>query len=76
MSWCRSCGREIRWVVTVMGVQMPIDPAPQDDGNVVFMSTGRVRTVADDERSRYPGPVYKNHYASCPNQPEHRRPHA
>ena len=73
MSWCRSCGREIRWVRTYRGVAMPLDPAPVDDGNVVFLANGSVRVISAEDRAKYPGPVYKSHFATCPNAAEHRR---
>lgn len=28
MSICRGCGREIDWIRTVAGKNMPVDPAP------------------------------------------------
>lgn len=33
---CRSCNEAVRWVVTVAGKRMPLDPDMCPDGNVVF----------------------------------------
>lgn len=52
MSICRGCGREIDWIRTVAGKNMPVDPAPvfviEGGGNDRFVTdegeviTGRV----------------------------------
>jgi hypothetical protein len=81
MAACRSCEAEVRWVVVVAsGKRMPLDPQPVADGNVVLLSgneTVRVLSKAEAERRAAqpggPGPLYKSHFATCPNGPAHRR---
>ena len=36
VAFCRHCGEPIRWVRTSHGHPMPLDPAPDPDGNVVI----------------------------------------
>lgn len=39
MSFCRSCGAEVEWVLTVgNGRAMPLDVVPTADGNIVKIS--------------------------------------
>ena len=68
---CRSCGAPMLWVTTAKGKAMPIDSEPCEDGNV-DISTGRAVYVKAGET--LPGiPLYKSHFASCPNAKQHRK---
>lgn len=70
MSKCRSCGAPVRWVVTVNGRRMPIDPHPSDDGNMVLRS-GVAYVVKPDEAPDEARWI--SHFATCPNAKRHRR---
>lgn len=70
---CRGCGRPVRWSTTEAGNAMPLDPEPDDTGNVVARLGGgpgwwsRIpnadRPQRDTERRFMP------HVATCPNPP-------
>lgn len=75
MSQCRSCRAPITWAGTVNGKPMPLDAAPYegDDERGLFaihVVDGKTLAVgatpADD-------PVYRSHFATCPNAKEWRR---
>lgn len=81
MSTCRSCEREIEWVVVAKsGKSMPIDPFPAEGGNIAKLPTLDGRTgnrlveyvtaggMLLDERE-----LYVSHFSSCPNADQHRR---
>lgn len=69
---CRSCRVGVRWVETVTGSRMPLDPDPTPDGNVEFThpdrEEGPVRVLKASELAgdctRY---RYKSHFATCPH---------
>jgi hypothetical protein len=63
---CRSCGARIVWAVTAAGRRMPLDPDPDAGGTIrVHLSEGgdllAVIGGADDGR-----PLYRSHFATCP----------
>lgn len=84
MSACRGCGAPIRWVRTVHGNLMPIDPDP--DGNVELVDdTGTpVDAAALDRFSRTVtavvhaqptltgGDRWMPHHATCPDADQFR----
>jgi hypothetical protein len=61
----RGCGRMIRWVTTEKGKAMPIDPAPNPNGNVVLLDnfTAHVLHKGEDPGGR---DRYMPHFATCP----------
>lgn len=67
MAWCRKCGREIQFVSTQLGVTIPIDPGPLPDGTLMRLPSGFYRVLAEPDRARYPGPLFRSHRVSCPN---------
>lgn len=71
---CRSCGAAVRWAVTRKnGKPIPLDPSPVDDGNlVVFRGVAMSRKDAD-ARGIGPLPLFKAHFATCPNANRHRK---
>lgn len=75
-STCRSCGAAIRWVETLIGNRMPLDPEPCVDGNVTLDRQGRAHVLksGNDRRvMREAGrTLYKSHFATCPNADQHR----
>lgn len=81
MARCRSCGAEVTFVPTRAGKLMPLDPHPAEDGNVrldrtVWADPAAV-VLAGDEltevRDRAEEPLYRPHFATCPNADRHRR---
>ena len=65
---CRSCGAEIRWVLTTAGRRMPVDAEP----HLVMVSTGE--TLLTDGPLVKPAYGYTSHFATCPHAAQHRRP--
>lgn len=74
---CRSCGAAIVWTLTEAGRRMPVDVEPADDGALrleesqggsdvvyAFVVRGNVRPR---------GPLYRSHFATCPNAASHRK---
>ncbi|MGE5585779.1 MAG: hypothetical protein ACM309_09680 [Bacillota bacterium] len=57
MTTCKGCGREIKWLRTEAGKQMPVDPEPV----TVVLTDGRV----------FRG--YRPHWATCPKAEQFRR---
>lgn len=81
MSYCRGCGREIEWIRTTAGKNMPVDPElvfviesdrtdrfVTDDGAVII---GRRATC--EEESRDLPVAFVPHWKTCPNAGEFRR---
>lgn len=71
MSTCRSCGAEIIWAVMGSGKRMPFDAEP-----VIPSPTGLFVVITDDEGVHglsQNNPLYRSHFATCPNAAEHRR---
>jgi hypothetical protein len=71
-TWCKSCGAPIRWERTVNGKPIPLDPEPVEDGNLGIRDDGRVYHQGEDALD-LGVPLYKTHFATCPNADEHRR---
>lgn len=70
---CRSCGAGIRWALSINGKPTPMDVSPVDDGNrVIFNGVAMTREQAD-ERGAGPLPLFKSHFATCPNRNQHRK---
>jgi hypothetical protein len=72
---CQSCGQIVRWIKTVDGAQMPLDPGPSPVGNVYVTAAGRARVLTREEtdRGRAAGALlYRSHHASCPAAERHR----
>lgn len=80
MSICRGCGREIDWIRTVAGKNMPVDPAPvfviEGGGNDRFVTdegeviTGRI--ARPEEESRDLPVAFVPHWMTCPNAGDFR----
>lgn len=68
---CHSCGQAVRWVVTVNGRRMPIDPLPHPRGNVELRPLGSQLTAFVHDNRELPlsiDRVYRAHAATCPNR--------
>lgn len=71
MATCRSCGAPIRWENTVTGRKMPLDAEPVlEVGRGVFSLNEDDLLVAEAAR-----PLFRSHFATCPNADEHRKGH-
>lgn len=69
MSACRSCNAEIIWAVTEAGRRIPLDaePVKSDELRGLFVLYDGPERVA-----RTVPPVYRTHFATCPNADQHR----
>lgn len=79
MSFCRSCGAEIRWIRMKSGKAHPVDPAKRhikkDGGHEVLVTeSGELiqGTFASLEEGAN-GEGYISHFATCPNASRWRR---
>jgi hypothetical protein len=86
ISVCNSCGARIIWARTVTGKKMPIDadPVGAEEGGIeleidperdepvepLARVLGYVTRVA---REAVGIPIYRSHFASCPNAAAHRK---
>jgi hypothetical protein len=70
---CSTCHAPIRWAVfAASGRRAPLDYEPSPDGNLMVIGQSNgvpLIAIADTED----GPLYKNHFATCPQADEHRR---
>lgn len=82
MSYCRSCGKEIKWIRMKSGKMMPCDMPPHrfiedKEGKYLFITQygDTVRGVLDDrgipDVSGHWG--YISHFATCPYAEKHRK---
>lgn len=81
MNFCRGCGREIDWIGTLAGKNMPVDPEPvyviEGDGKDRFVTdegeviTGRV--ARPEEESRDLPVAFVPHWKTCPAAGDFRR---
>jgi hypothetical protein len=70
---CKYCGAPLKWVETVDGGRMPLDPEPNSGGNV-YMLDGRARVLTTaDKQEKLPPTRWMPHHATCPNKPKPRR---
>jgi len=77
VSTCRSCGAKIKWIKTVAGKNMPVNPEPLsfadvDEGTVLVGEDGTAMAshglLVDEDGM----PWYESHFATCPNADQHR----
>lgn len=66
---CDRCGLQIGWVTTVEGRRMPIDPEPNEAGNVIVRRQGRggklIAEVLNRSKPRPQGVAFMPHFATC-----------
>lgn len=73
---CSTCQAEIRWVVTVAGRRMPLDPAKVADGNVIpeVQADGSLRAkVVGGDQLPVEGGAWQSHHRTCPEAAQHKR---
>lgn len=79
---CSSCGASIIWTVTEAGKSSPVDAIPVAGGNLRLTEqpyplppltrvVGAGIDLFDDTDD---GTRHLNHFATCPNAAEHRKP--
>lgn len=75
---CRSCGKPVWWVVSTAGKPMPLDIAPDAEGNIEMVRIGQdwsAQVLAQVESLfEVPRPRWRPHVASCPQAGWCRRP--
>lgn len=71
MSRCTTCNAEIRWVSTQSGQRLPLDLQPAKDGNILIVA-GFARVIPLEERANIKAPLYKSHFATCPDAESHK----
>lgn len=70
---CRYCPARIRWVLTIGGKRMPLNPDPDPAGTVVLDPDGRARVLTGRELPAQ-GDAFVAHWTACPGSSEARRP--
>ena len=77
VSRCKSCGKEIIWIKTTNGRNMPCDAGgylyredPNGDMSLVTRQGKVVRAVRDPQSDRI---GYTSHFATCPESNRWRR---
>lgn len=73
---CSGCGAPVRWVLTVGGRRMPLDPDPHPDGNVVRVTIdgGLVRAkVLTGAEMPAQDVAWRAHWTTCPASEGFRR---
>jgi len=70
-SICKSCRAPIKWIqMAKSGKKNPLDVQPTPDGNVAIGGDGLGYIVNDMNRKP---PLYKSHFATCPNAQQHKK---
>lgn len=67
---CSTCGAPVHWGVTASGRRMPLDPGPDEGGDLV-LEDGRF--VAFEPLLHGDVPRYVSHFATCPDAEQHRK---
>lgn len=71
---CSSCDQPVRWVLTVAGARMPLDPLPHPMGNVMFAIAGSKSVVQVVPNTDLPvaATSFRAHFATCPDAKANR----
>lgn len=77
---CNYCGKKIVWTKTEKGGRMPLDAAPDTNGNVlIYMHAGEAISAVVAKKARLDAiraqgtPMYLHHKLSCPRASEWQR---
>jgi hypothetical protein len=73
MDLCRSCRAEIFWAYTTTGKKMPLDCQTYVDGNLYLDDEGIAVTLAKGAAPPPGKPLYKSHFATCPDAKRYRK---
>jgi hypothetical protein len=68
---CRGCHKPIRWAKTEHGKNIPLDPDPVPDGNIVVTDAGIAHVLRSTEMAT--APTYVSHFSTCPKRAHFRR---
>lgn len=60
---CRTCAEKVRWVETIAGKRMALDPEPSAKGNVTINTAGRA--VVHGRGAAPQAPAYVCHFDHC-----------
>lgn len=71
---CRSCGANVHWVRMIpSGKAMPVDAEPHSKGTI-SLNHSRTEAIVLPRKLREPGgPLYRSHFATCPEANQWRR---
>jgi len=81
MTKCRSCGAEIKWIKTIAGKNMPVNPEAVsfddvDESTVLVCEDGTVMAshgvLVDEDGKDW----FVSHFATCPEADSWRKPSA
>ncbi len=72
---CRSCGAPITFALTPKRRRIPLDVAPSPDGNLELKLIAGEQYAFTVQPGSGSSPLYKSHFATCPQAAQHRRPH-
>jgi len=70
----QGCGATIRWVITIAGRRMPINPDPHPDGTIIREVTPegiRARVLTGDQLPAQQT-AWQPHWVTCPDSPQFR----
>lgn len=72
---CSGCSAPMRWVLTVGGRRMPLNPEPHPAGNVVLRDTKHGLRAEVLTGSQLPAQetAYRAHFVTCPRSSDYRR---
>ena len=72
---CSGCGATIRWVLTIGGARLPLDPDPHPDGNVVPVEVDGKRRAKVLTGPEMPAQetAWRAHFTTCPKSAHFRR---
>jgi hypothetical protein len=70
MSTCRSCQARITWLETAAGKPIPVNEAPDPDGNIVAI--GKMAHVLKKGEATEE-PLYLSHFVTCKDADHWRR---
>jgi len=71
---CRTCGARIFWGRTVNNKSTPIDAKPVEFGGNVVLRDGVAVVLNKDEPSLPGEKRYRNHFSTCGQAAQHRKP--
>jgi len=65
---CGRCGRPVSWCVSTNGNRIPLDPEPNESGNMIvaYRDGKLVGLVPHKDEPRPEGVGYMPHFATCP----------
>lgn len=68
---CRRCGQAVRWVETLAGKHLAVNPVPHRRGNVTLVPMGRSLVARVHGHAEIPleREAYRPHVATCPRAP-------